>query len=235
MADRVDASGAAYAGSQLQTQLYVNKRTEQLDDAVRGEFSDLADATFDWRSPLADDGYAEYWDKAFLEHVDLTQHAADLKAFWPTGGPHWDALAVVNRPGSDRPGVLLGEGKSYPGELYGSGCQAKAKSMSRTLIEKSLAKTQAQLGVMTKTPAGWCGPLYQNANRLAHVYWLRSLGVRAWLVHLLFTDDRIGPTSQAEWEAALKKADDELGLTGLTVAAAGHVYLPAGPYDELTA
>lgn len=107
--------------------------------------------------------------------------------------------------------------------------------MSRMLIEKSLAKTQAQLGVITKTPAGWCGPLYQNANRLAHVYWLRSLGVRAWLVHLLFTDDRIGPTSQAEWEAALKKADDELGLTGLTVADAGHVYLPAGTYDELTA
>jgi hypothetical protein len=93
MSDRVDASGAAYAGSQLQTQLYVNKRTEQLDDAVRGEFSDLADATFDWRSPLADEGYAEYWDKAFLEHVDLTQHAADLKGFWPTGGPAATARA----------------------------------------------------------------------------------------------------------------------------------------------
>jgi hypothetical protein len=107
--------------------------------------------------------------------------------------------------------------------------------MSRTLIEKSLGWTQAQLGVRTKTSADWCGPLYQNANRLAHVYWLRSVGVRAWLVHLLFIDDPHGPTSEPEWEAALKKTDDELGLTGLTVAAVGHVYLPAGRYDELTA
>ena len=233
MAGRVDANGAAFAGSQQQTQLYVNKRTEQLDDAIRGEFSDLADATFDWRSPLADEDYAEYWDRAFLEGVDLAQHAADLKAFWPTGGPHWDALAVVNRPGSDRPGVLLGEGKSYPGELYGSGCQAKPKSMSRTLIEKSLGWTQEQLGVTTNTPAEWCGPLYQNANRLAHVYWLRSLGVRAWLVHLLFIDDPHGRTSEPEWEAAALEADERLGLSDVDVPGAGHVLLPARPREEL--
>ena len=57
----------------------------------------------------------------------------------------------------------------------------------------------------TKTPADWCGPLYQNANRLAHIYWLRSLGFRAWLVHLLFVDDKHGATSEAQWEAALLK------------------------------
>lgn len=32
-----------------------------------------------------------------------------------------------------------------------------------------------------------------------------------------------------------REHDDELGLMGLTVAAAGHVYLPAGSYCELTA
>src|SRR4051812_39438837 len=139
MADRTDENGAAYAGSQLQTQLYVNKRTETLNDAIRETFPELTEASFQWRSPLAADGYAEYWDRAFLEAVELGHHSTDLKAFWPRGGPHWDALAVVNVPGSTRPGVLLGEGKSYPGELYGSGSQAKPKSMSRTLIEKSLA------------------------------------------------------------------------------------------------
>jgi hypothetical protein len=233
VADRVDESGAAFAGSQLQTQLHVNKRTGELDDAIREEFPELAGAAFEWRSPLAADGFAEYWDRAFLDRVDLGHHAADLKAFWPTGGPHWDALAVVKRPGSDRPGVLLGEGKSYPGELYGSGCQAEPGSPSRTLIEKSLGKTQERIGVSSKRPADWCGPLYQNANRLAYVYWLRSLGVRAWLVHLLFLDDPHGPTSASEWEAALNKADEELGLTGITVDAAGHVLLPAGTRNEL--
>jgi hypothetical protein len=235
VAPRVDDNGAAYAGSQLQTQLYVNRRGRQLDDAIRAEFPELADAEFDWRSPLTTDGYAEYWDKAFLERVGLAHHAADLKAFWPNGGPHWDALAIVTVPGSDRPAVLLGEGKSYPGELYGSGCQATPGSQSRALIEKSLAKTRATIGLPADALGDWCGPLYQNANRLAHVHWLRSLGVRAWLVHLLFLDDPHGPTNAAEWEAALKKADAELGLDGVSIPSAGHVLLPAGSREELVA
>jgi hypothetical protein len=121
--DRVDENGAAYAGSQLQTQLYVNKRADQLDAAVRGEFSDLADATFQWRSPLADDHYAEYWDAAFLKRLHLDDHVDALAKFWARrGGPHWDALALVKLPGEPQAGVLLAEGKSYPDEmLKGSG------------------------------------------------------------------------------------------------------------------
>lgn len=63
MAERVDDNGAAYAGSPLQNQLYVNKRTQQLDDTIRGEFCGLADGSVDWRSPVADEGYAEYWTR----------------------------------------------------------------------------------------------------------------------------------------------------------------------------
>lgn len=122
MAARVDETGAAYAGSQLQIQLYVNRRTGELDDSIRAEFTELSAAHVEWRSPLVADGYAEYWDAGFLKRLDLARHAADLAAFWPSGGPHWDALAVVRLAGSDRPAVLLAEGKSYPGELYGSGC-----------------------------------------------------------------------------------------------------------------
>lgn len=214
-------------------QLYVNRRTDELDAAIRRGFPDLGDATIEWRSPLAADGYAEYWDKAFLDRVDLGHHAAELKAFWPTGGPHWDALAVVRTPESSRPGVILAEGKSYPGELYGSGCQAKPRSVSRVLIEKSLAATQQRLGVVGKTPGDWCGPLYQTANRLAHLQWLRSLGVRAWLVHLLFLADPIGPTDAATWENALAEANEQLGLDGIVVDGAGHILLGAGTREEL--
>jgi len=101
-------------------------------------------------------------------------------------------------------------------------------------IERALAWTQGTLGISLNTGA-WTGPLYQNANRLAHVYWLRSRGVRAWLVHLLFTDDPHSPTSAAEWDEALAAADDALGLTGVALEAAGHVLLPAGSRDELLA
>jgi len=197
MTDRIDENGAAYAGSQLQTQLYVNRRTRQLDDAIRAEFTDLTDATFVWRSPLAADGYAEYSDRAILEQVGLGHHAADLRAFWPTGGPHWDALATVQLPGSDRPrrGALRGQ------ELHG-----RAVHQAGVPGEAELDIASAHREVARQRP--------------------RSL---------LFLDDPHDRTNAGEWETALKKADDELGLTGLAVPAAGHVLLPAGTRDELIA
>lgn len=234
MTDPVAVSGAAHAGSQLQTQLYVNKRTAQLDDAIRAEFPELGGVEFDWRSPLAADGYREYKDAAFLKAVGLEAHADALKAFWPASGPRWDALAVVNGPGATEPGVLLLEGKSYPDEmLKGSPVASPAGTPNRKLIDDALAWTQEQLGVTDKSVADWTGPLYQNANRLAHLMWLRSLGVHAWLVHLLFTDDPHGSTTKEEWEAAVHLADTRLGLDGVSVAAAGHVLLPAGTQAEL--
>jgi hypothetical protein len=231
--DRVDENGAAYAGSQLQTQLYVNERADQLDAAVRGEFSDLADATFQWRSPLADDHYAEYWDAAFLKRLHLDDHVDALAKFWARrGGPHWDALALVKLPGEPQAGVLVAEGKSYPDEmLKGSGATATDPT-SKYTIEKALAWTQGTLGLPPNTDT-WTGPLYQNANRLAHVYWLRSRGVRAWLVHPLFTDNPHQKTTAAEWDKALKQADTALSLTGVPVEVARHVLLPAGTRDEL--
>jgi len=172
---RVDENGAAYAGSQLQTQLYVNKRTNTLDSAIRAEFSDLTEASFEWRSPLAEDGYREYWDAAFLKCLDLDEHVEALKAFWPKGGPHWDASATVTQPGLSEPGVLLVEGKSYADEmLKGSATTAKPGSDSRVRIESALAWTQGRLGLPLDVD-GWAnGPLYQNANRLTHLEWLRA-------------------------------------------------------------
>lgn len=67
MAERVDDSGPAYAGSQLQTQLYVNERAERLESAVRAELPRLQGTTIEWRSPLASDRFREYSDRAFLE------------------------------------------------------------------------------------------------------------------------------------------------------------------------
>jgi len=110
---RVDASGAAYKGSQLQTQIYANARTEELDAAVRDALPTLpADAHFEWRSPLAAERYREYRDGAFLRALELDRLRAELREFWPTGGPRWDALATVTIPRSAQPGVLLVEGKS---------------------------------------------------------------------------------------------------------------------------
>jgi hypothetical protein len=142
VADRVDANGAAYAGSQLQTQLYVNERTDELDAAIRDAFDELGEATFEWRSPLAGDHYAEYSDAAFLKRLGLDDHVDALAKFWARrGGPHWDALALVHLPRQAAPGVLVVEGKSYGDEmLKGSGLSATDPHSTHT-IEKALAWT----------------------------------------------------------------------------------------------
>lgn len=129
--------------------------------------------------------------------------------------------------------MLLVEGKSYPKELYSTGSAAEHPD-SRLLIERSLGWTQQQLGVVGKTPPDWCGPLYQDANRLAHLSWMNSVGIETWLVHLLFTGDAgKRATSQEQWLEGLEEANATLGIAGLEITRAGHVLLPAGTYPAL--
>ena len=232
MESRVDENGAAFAGSQLQIQLAVNQRTRLLDSSIESELPELAAGVIEWRSPLASSSYAEYWDSAFLKELDLTGRLEDLKRFWPTGGPHWDALATTSRSNSDSPVVILVEAKSYPAEFRSNGCGATPES--RELIAASLAKTRQAIGVDESFRDAWTGPLYQQANRLAHKYWLDSLGVQAFLVYVLFLDDPRSPCSREEWDEAIKQADRELGLPEIGPAQGiGHVFMKSGARGDL--
>jgi hypothetical protein len=228
VAERVDQAGAAFAGSQLQVQLWVNERPDTLRAAVGDQFDDLDAAAIRWVSPLRAERFSEYQDREFLQAVGLGHLGQQLSAFWPAGGPVWDGLGIVED--GDMPGVVLLEGKSYPDELYGRGCQAGPRS--RAKIVNALAATQAWLGV-DRSPEAWCGPLYQTANRLAHLYWLSQVvGVPAWFVHLLFTADPRSPTTHETSRAAIHAAERELGLPR-SVPHAGHVFVEAGRRDEL--
>lgn len=206
---RVDARGRAYAGSQRWIQTLVNREERRLDKAILEALPSLAavQKEIEWVSPLEADAYAEYYDRGFLEALGLARFDAELRAFWPPGGPHWDALAKIRL--EHEAGVLLIEAKSYPEELYGRGCQASPRS--RAKIETALAKTRRWLGA--SFDADWCGPLYQYANRLAHLYFLREVArVPAWLAHVCFIGDPRTPTSRDAWEAAIHSAERELGL-----------------------
>jgi hypothetical protein len=233
---RVDKYGRAEKGSQLQIQIYVNRRRDELDRAALRALPSLAiwSPRLRWVSPLEDHLFKEYYDKEFLTSVGLGALAPLLRRFWPARGPHWDALAVIERL-SAPPGVLLVEAKSYAGELRGTGISASS-GKSRHRIARALTATQDWLEVPAGARDAWTGNLYQTANRLAHLFWLRQIaGVDAWLLHVLFTGDKSNrPTPEKEWTEAIEQADSELGLEPGLVPHAWHAILPARKREELT-
>jgi hypothetical protein len=231
-AKRVDDKGRAFAGSQLQVQVYVARRQTALSDAVAHALAALRQElpSIRWTAPLEADLFREPVDRAFLVALGLEDEADALRQFWPSGGPNWDALAVLG-DGARRDGVLLVEAKSYPGEVYGPGCLAtNLKSLQS--IQDALGSAQQWFGVTGG--ANWTGRLYQYANRLAHVYFLRhKVGVEAWLVNLCFTDDgTTRRTTAAEWHRALPAFKTELGFPG-QIPWVLDVVLPAGTCSDL--
>jgi hypothetical protein len=224
--------GRARRGSRRQLQDYVNEHegvlTTAVIEALPHRFQELG-AHIRWVSPIAQDDYTEYRDAGFLRAVGLGDSADELATFWPSGAPSWDALAIISdSDGRIRPNVVLVEAKSHIPEIYGSGCQAGTHS--RVVIEKALAASKHWCGA--RTDADWTGPLYQSANRLAHLYFIRErLKRQAWLVNLYFINDPIGPADHVAWNAELQKVKDSLGLTS-KVPFTIDLFLPALASDD---
>src|SRR5258708_609879 len=111
---RTDENGYAHKGSQRQLQEFVNDHPSELN---RGIFAAIASiphsAGLRWVSPLrgSQNGkpgekesrrkeYKEYRDAKFLAAVRQPALSSELHRFWPSGGPVWDALAIVNTDAS---------------------------------------------------------------------------------------------------------------------------------------
>jgi hypothetical protein len=217
-------------------QLYVNRYPGELSASVLATFPELARShpAIRWTAPLEAAGYAEPRDLAFLVAIERGDLWQSLQDFWPKMGPVWDAVAVLDFADGTK-GALLAEGKSHPSEVYGGGTGASPASRER--IEQALLQTQRWLGVDIPVNR-WLDPLrpgepghssvYQSANRYAHLYWLREVAaVDAWLAHLLFIEDpTFKPTTREKWEYALPRIEADLGLVGVHIPCAGHVFLP---------
>ena len=159
-----------------------------------------------WLSPLREDSYAEYRDRAFLELLGLDHLAGSLADFWPARGPQWDALAL-----GDGGQVYLIEAKAHVAEMCSPACQASEET--RPLILRSLKETAAALGARDGR-APWDQFFYQLTNRLAHLRWLRNNGVDGYLVLVNFLNDRQmrGPSNAETWHAAYEVAMHVIGL-----------------------
>lgn len=214
--DRRDDKGRAHTGSQMCLQVWVNRRQGALSQSVLTALGmDQPGVHVEWVSPLEGERFAEYKDGAFLQALQLKEHAPTLATFWPRGGPVWDGLAKIIRPGRASTGYVLVEAKSYPAEVRGGGCKAKKDSKARALIEASLAETAQWLGLSSR-PDTWLRRLYQSANRIAHVYFLREqLGLEAYMVNVCFTGDthRKNATTSERWAEAHDDFRTELGLS----------------------
>ena len=217
----------AVRGSRRQLQDYIDSGQETLAAVILTALPPLlaeVGATIRWTAPLAEHGYEEYRDDAFLSALEIKGCDRLLADFWPAMGPSWDALGIISEPTDRvRPSALILEAKSHVREIYGNGCQASAASLAR--IERALSETKAWLGVTSDV--NWTGPLYQYANRLAHLYFLlKKARMPAWLVNLYFVNDPIGPTTEERWCAEIAVVKASLGLVD-AVPNAVDVFLPA--------
>ena len=193
-------------GSLKWTQKLINEKPHLLNTGLRSVF-DFKDAEeIEWVSPLKDDEYAEYRDGAFLKRLGISLDKGPLKAFWPNQGPQWDALGRTN---SGK--ILLVEAKAHVEELLSPPTRATGKSLRK--IQTALAETKTY--VNSKSEADWFSYFYQYTNRLTHLYLLRALNdIPAFLVFIYFLNDEVmqGPSTEAEWRAAIKLTHKYLGI-----------------------
>jgi len=164
-------------------------------------------SSISWLSPLRNDDYAEYRDGAFLDRVGGDGLKDALGSFWPDRGPQWDALGRT-----DDGQLLLVEAKAHIGEFCSP--PSKASNASLQKIKASLAECASRLGVGESHSSRWHQEFYQYTNRLAHLWWLRERGCKAWTIFVGFCGDADmpGDTTPAAWEAAFKVADFALGI-----------------------
>ena len=233
---RTDQRGRAFKKSQLQVQLYVNRRQSKLSAAVVHALPRLADLhpELTWVSPLEAEHFAERYDQAFVRAIGRPDLVKPLRAFWPSGGPHWDALAVAHSPDGDYLGPVLVEGKSYPGEMRSRLTAKDPVSCHRILAR--LAEARAWLDVSEEHAEAWSKRCYQAANRIAFLYWFHKvLDERAWLANFYFLDDPAYPTTKEDWDSALANSKKALGLQAVHVPGEASIFLRAGIRDELLA
>jgi len=205
-------SGRAASGSRRQLQDYVNRFPGCLNEAILRALPSAVSQPgirIEWLSPLESENYREYRDRTLLQHLGLDDATGRLAAYWPRLGPCWDGLGLLHGLKEARRGVLLLEAKSHVDEVECAGCRASDTSLP--LILEAFRETREWLSA-DDTPA-WLGPLYQTANRLAHLHFLRNrLSLPTWLVQVYFLNDPIAPSSRADWLPAIAGVHARLGL-----------------------
>jgi len=198
--------GPGVKGSQKWMQKLVNEKPDLLNSPIKTQLNLPNDEEIHWQSPLAEDGYAEYQDQAFLDLLGIKLPKVPLSDFWPSRGPVWDGLGR-----SETGKAFLVEAKSHISEVLSPKTGAGITSLRK--IKKSLNDTKVFLH--SNSEHDWSSIFYQYTNRLAHLYLLRAFNeVPAYLVFVYFVNDKDmnGPKSMDEWNGALSLLTSYLGI-----------------------
>jgi hypothetical protein len=104
---------------------------------------------------------------------------------------------------------------------------------ARSRIVNALATAAENIGVQDS--AHWTRPLYQYANRLAHVDFLRRNGVDARIVNVCFAGDPNlrRRTSIEQWRKSCADLKKEIGFEAKAPRWLADVVLPARDRSEL--
>jgi len=208
-------AGRAARGSQYILQNYIMFDQEKLNNVILNSCPTLKNWLLNspyWVSPRMRDNFEEYQDRKFLDKVNLSDSYPQLKQFWPNGGPVWDGLATVSGMNREK-GVILVEAKSHLGEVINLNYSCRASPKSRTRIDSSLNVVKSALGV--REQVDWLGDVYQHANRIAHLYFLRFIAkIPSWLIFLYFVGDKEqnGPDTRSGYTETLTIVNAKLGL-----------------------
>lgn len=200
-------AGLAAAGSQRWLQLAVNVQPKLVDEPIVASLGGSEHSPLKWLCPVQAGGYREYRDLEALKAMGVPARIQNsLAQFWPRRAPVWDGLARTAKGD-----LLLIEAKANVPELASGRSQAGPESLNK--IRERLIEVREYLA--PKSAVDWAHTFYQYANRLAFLYFLRRLNhVPAHLILVYFVNalDVKGPTSRAEWEAALTLMYAALGL-----------------------
>ena len=107
--------------------------------------------------------------------------------------------------------VFIVEAKAHLDEMALPGTQALGASRKKILSSLEETKTSLRIPVTID----WSTTFYQYANRLAHLYLIRTLNkIDSYLVFIYFLNDTEvnGPRSVDEWKAGIKVLKMSLGL-----------------------
>ena len=167
----------------------------------------LGNAPLAWISPLCSKLYKEYQ----LKEPDIMSKVLELEkkdfadkfSFWPSNGPHWDAIATS----VDGSILYLFEAKSHLKEVR-SKCSATNQD-SINLIKSSMYKVYEKIAGKGKGDfSSWESPYYQLGNRLTFLYMMNQTAFpkikEVKLVLLNIIDDKTHKlnmrVSQKAWE-----------------------------------